>query len=252
VACEGHDLVGDVLGDGDAVDLLLLHGAGRSCRARFREMREEFWAAGITSAAFDCIGHGDTGGALKASSLRSRTEQACRVLDTLSLAPGFSLLGASMGGYTAVTLTERYPVASLLLLGPAMYAAEAYAAPFNGGFTEIIRRPGSWEASDAWEILSRFRGRLLVVAGEQDAVIPPGVIRSIYESAKNARERTLYVAPTSHLIITDLRAKEPARLAEVMALMTRMLTAGEMPGVPGPRSDVRRPRSEVHGHKSGV
>jgi pimeloyl-ACP methyl ester carboxylesterase len=208
-------------------------------------MREHFWNAGISSAAFDCIGHGDTGGELKSTSLQSRTDQACRVLETLSLSSSLSILGASMGGYTAVTLMERYPVASLLLLGPAMYAAEAYAVPFNGGFTEIIRRPGSWEASDAWEILSRFRGRLLVVAGEQDAVIPPGVIRSIYESAKNARERTLYVAPTSHLIITDLRAKEPARLAEVMALMTRMLTVRGTSGVQGPRCDVQ-------GHGSGV
>jgi pimeloyl-ACP methyl ester carboxylesterase len=144
-----------------------------------------------------------------------------------------------------VKLTERYPVASLLLLGPAMYAAEAYAVPFNGGFTEIIRRPGSWETSDAWGILSRFQGRLLLVAGEQDAVIPPGVIRSIYESAKSARERTLYVAPTSHLIITDLRAKDPARLAEVMALMTRTLA------VQG-TSTVRGPRSTVRGYGSGA
>jgi len=220
--------VGDVLGDGGAVDLLVLHGAGQSCRARFREIREALWGAGITSAAFDCIGHGDTGGVLRQSSLRSRTEQACRVLDSLPRAPGFSILGASMGGYTAVKLTERYPVASLLLIGPAMYAAEAYAVPFDGGFTQILRRPGSWEGSDAWGILSRFRGRLLVVAGERDAVIPPGVIRSIYEAAAHVRERLLYVAPdTSHFILTDLRAKDPARLAEVTALMIRMVKGGE-------------------------
>ncbi len=133
-----------------------------------------------------------------------------------------------MGGYTAVKLTERYPIANLILIGPAMYAAEAYAVPFNGGFTEIIRRANSWESSDAWEILSRFRGRLLVVAGENDRVIPPGVIRSIYESAANARERVLYVAPdTSHLIITDLRANDPPRLSEILGLMTRMLIARE-------------------------
>jgi hypothetical protein len=112
-----------------------------------------------------------------------------------------------------------------------MYAAEAYAVPFNGGFTEIIRRPGSWESSDAWALLSRFTGRLLLVAGEHDAVIPPGVIRSIYESSTSAAERILYVAPgASHMILTDLRARDPARLAEVLALMTRLLS----PDTPGP------------------
>ena len=227
VPFEGHALATDVIGR-EPVDLLVLHGAGQSKRERFRQMREHFWGEGITSAAFDCIGHGDTGGDLKHSSLKSRTEQACRVLDTLSLSSSFSILAGSMGGYTAVKLTERYPIANLILIGPAMYAAEAYAIPFNGGFTEIIRRPDSWEASDAWAILSRFRGRLLVVAGENDAVIPPGVIRNVYDSATNAWERILYVAPnTSHLIITDLRANDPARLAEVLGLMMRMLTARE-------------------------
>jgi fermentation-respiration switch protein FrsA (DUF1100 family) len=63
------------------------------------------------------------------------------------------------------------------------------------------------------------------VAGERDQVIPPGVIERIYTSAAGAEERVRYVAPdASHLIITDLRAKDPARLSEVLALMTRMLT----------------------------
>ena len=225
VPFEGHALAADVIGR-EPVDLLVLHGAGQSNRERFRQMREHFWGEGITSAAFDCIGHGDTGGDLKHSSLKSRTEQACRVLDTLPLSGSFSILAGSMGGYTAVKLAERYPTTNLILIGPAMYTAEAYAVPFNGGFTEIIRRAKSWEASDAWEILSRFRGRLLVVVGESDAVIPPGVIRGLYESAANAHDRILYVVPNaSHMVITDLRAKDPERHAEVMGLMTRMLTA---------------------------
>jgi hypothetical protein len=52
------------------------------------------------------------------------------------------------------------------------------------------------------------------------------VIRRIYESAASAKERTLYVAPgVSHMVLTDLRAKDPGRLAEVLDLMTRILTA---------------------------
>ncbi len=226
VPFDGHVLVGDVMAEEEPPRLLVLHGAGKSCRVRFRELREHFLGHGIGSVAFDCIGHGDTGGDLKSTSLQSRTEQACAVIEAVGPARPLSILAASMGGYTAVKLTERYPVANLVLVCPAMYAAEAYAVPFNGGFTDIIRRPGSWEASDAWGILSRFRGRLLVVAGENDAIIPPDVIRGIYDSAASAQERTLYVAPgASHMVITDLRANDPARLAEVMALMIRTLTA---------------------------
>jgi hypothetical protein len=147
------------------------------------------------------------------------------VIETVSLPQPFSILGGSMGAYTAVSLLPRYAIASLILVGPAMYAAEAYAVPFNGGFTEIIRRPKSWERSDAWERLAGFTGRLLVVAGENDAVIPPAVIQNIYDSASQAAERTLYVARgASHLIITDLRARDPEQLAHVLDLMTWTLT----------------------------
>lgn len=221
---DGHILVGDVLAGREPPRLLVLHGAGHACRERFREIREHFWAHGIGSAAFDCIGHGDTGGDLTSSSLKNRTEQACAVIGAAGLTRPFSVLAASMGGYTAITLLQRYDIANLVLIGPAMYAAEAYAVPFNGGFTEIIRRPKSWEASDAWDILSGFTGRLLVVAGERDTVIPPGVIQRIYESAANAKERAVYVAPgASHLIITDLRTRDPERLDQVLDLMTQTL-----------------------------
>jgi hypothetical protein len=225
VACDGRVLVGDVLAGASAPSLLVLHGAGQSCRERFRELREYFLGYGIGSVAFDFVGHGDTGGDLRSSSLKSRTEQACAVIEAVSLPQPFSVLAGSMGGYTAVTLLARYRIASLILIGPAMYAAEAYAIPFNRGFTETIRRPDSWEHSDAWGMLAGFTGRLLVIAGEKDAVIPPGVIRRIHDSARNATERTLYVARgASHMIITDLRANDPGQLTHVLELTTRTLT----------------------------
>ena len=226
VPFDGRALVGDVLAGEEPPRLLVLHGAGQSNRERFRQIREYFLVQGIGSVAFDCIGHGETGGDLKQSSLQSRTAQACAVIEASSMPQPFSILAGSMGGYTAVTLLRRYVIANLILVVPAMYAAEAFAVPFNAGFTEIIRRPHSWESSDAWELLSHFTGRLLVVAGELDTVIPPGVIRNIYESARNATERTLFVAPgASHTIITDLRAHAPDQLDRVLGLMTGMLTA---------------------------
>ena len=64
------------------------------------------------------------------------------------------------------------------------------------------------------------------MAGERDRVIPPAVIQGIYEAAKNAKERTLFVAPgTSHTVLTDLRAHAPDQLDRVLGLMTGVLTA---------------------------
>ncbi len=187
-----------------------MHGAGNAHRGDFRLFREQLLNHGISSAAFDFVGHGNSGGELKRSSLISRTCQACSVVDSLDIQQPFSVIGASMGAYTAVKLLEYYPIKSLILLVPAMYTSTAYTVPFNAGFTDIIRQSESWHHSDAWDILSGYRGRLLIIAAENDQVIPQGVISKIYDSALNARERKLFVAPrASHFVFTDLRSNNP-------------------------------------------
>ena len=204
-------------------EVLILHGAGNASRRDFRLFRQELLAYEISSAAFDFVGHGDTGGELKSSSLLSRTRQACSVIDALNLRQPFSVIGASMGAYTAVKLLEYYQINNLVLLVPAMYTSMAYTVPFNKGFTEIIRQPQSWGHSDAWDILAGYRGQLLIIAAENDEVIPQGVINQIYESAVNAKECKLFVAPqTSHSVFTDLRSNNPEGFCRVLGQIVAM------------------------------
>ncbi len=221
---EAHAIIGDVLSRHDSPGVLVLHGAGSSNRGRFQMLREQLYAEGISSAAFDFVGHGDTGGDLKSSSLRSRTRQACRVVDSLSLKQPFSVIGASMSAYTSVKLLEHCQIKALILLVPAMYTSLAYKVPFNDGFSSIIRQPQSWIRSDAWRILADYTGRLLIIAGENDPVIPRDVIKRIYDSAVNAAERQLYIAPNaSHFVFTDLRANDPQEFDHVFDQICNML-----------------------------
>ena len=217
-------LIGDLISNGSPPRVLILHGAGNANRGHFRLFREQLLIHGITSAAFDFVGQGDTGGELKSSSLHSRTCQACSVVDSLNIQQPFSVIGASMGAYTAVKLLEFYQIQSLILIVPAMYTARADTIPFNEGFTDIIRQPQSWGHSDAWAILSGYKGRLLIIAAENDKIIPKGVINKIYESAVNAKERKLFVAPrTSHTVLTDLRSNNPEGFCSVFGQMVEML-----------------------------
>ena len=221
---EGHTLIGDVLSDGSPPQLLILHGAGDSCRQRFQLLRKDLFAAGISSAAFDFVGHGDTGGDLKSSSLLSRRLQARRVVEALNLQQPLALIGASMSAYTAVKLLEHYRIKNLILIVPAMYAARADSIPFNQGFTEIIRQPQSWIHSDAWPLLAAYRGRLLIVTAEHDRVIPRDVIDRIYNSAANAAQRELYIAPgASHFVFTDLRSGNPEQFQYILGRICKML-----------------------------
>jgi pimeloyl-ACP methyl ester carboxylesterase len=181
---------------GRRCNAVVLHGAGTSSRERFARLRRALNACGVPTVSFDYIGHGETGGALIGSSLAERTAQAAAVIERTAAEP-LTLIGASMSGYTAVTLTRHFRVANLVLLVPAVYTAAAYRLPFGPAFSQAIRAPGSWRASDAWDLLARFRGNLLVIAAEQDDVIPREIVEGIYASAAAAAHRRLLVVPGS-------------------------------------------------------
>ena len=195
---------------------VVLHGAGKSSRRRFSRLRQALHERGVPTAAFDFIGHGETGGDLIGSSLQSRTEQAAAVIQKVGQEP-LALLGASMGAYTAIKLTERFRVEHLILLVPAVYTARAYALPFGPDFSSAIRKPKSWRDSDAWDLLGRFRGNLLVFAAEEDAVIPFEVVKRIYGSARQSRVRHLHVVPGSHHIGLFPTDPDVAQAAEKIA-----------------------------------
>jgi len=99
---------------------IVLHGAGQSSRHRFARLRQALAIKGIPSVSFDFVGHGETGGSLSGSSLRERTDQASAVIRHACSEP-LNLVGASMSGHTAIKLTEKFRVANLILLVPAVY-----------------------------------------------------------------------------------------------------------------------------------
>ncbi len=197
---------------------VVLHGAGKSSRMRFTRLRRALNERGVPTASFDFIGHGETGGELVGSSLKERTEQAAAVLRQVAVEP-FTLIGASMSGYTAIRLTEIFRVENLVLLVPAVYTARAYDLPFGPEFSSAIRVPESWKDSDAWSILSLFRGNLLVMAAEHDHVIPREVVERIHSSAVQAENRTLHVVSGSHHIGLFPTDGHISRAADMIAAM---------------------------------
>jgi uncharacterized protein len=179
-----------------ACEVLVLHGAGKSSRARFSRLRESLNEHGIPSSSFDFIGHGETGGDISDSTLHGRTNQAAAVIRHTCIEP-LTLIAASMSGYTAIKLTEVFAVSNLILLVPAVYTPRAYDLSFGSEFSATIRALGSWQDSDAFSIMSEFKGNLLVIAAEVDDVIPIEVTDRIYASAKNAESKLLHIVPGS-------------------------------------------------------
>ncbi|HWW05855.1 alpha/beta hydrolase [Collimonas sp.] len=231
VTYENFALKGDFHPGTSSSHALILHGAGASSRATASRsgLRPALQARGVASTSFDCIGHGDTGGQLRYSSLSSRTRQAAAVIAARNLAQPLALIGSSMGAYNAIKLTQTHQVGALILIVPGVYTPAAYDVPFGPQFSEIIRRERSWADSDAWEILAQFKGELLVIAAEHDAVIPAEIPERLLSSARQAASRQLrVVAGTDHNYLFPLLSKErPAEFDELMGLIVDCVRGGQ-------------------------
>lgn len=200
---------GDVFGGAAKRSLLMLHGGGTADRNRFIRLRKDLWHKGVFSSAFDFIGCGDSTGNRDGTCLEGQTKQACRVVEALNMQSPISVLGASMGAYCAVKLLADFKVSNLILFVPAMYSKRACKIPFNNGFTQIIRQPDSWFDSDAWPLLGKFAGNLLIVAAQMDDVIPIDVINRLMQTAKNVHTKTLLTVPGAPHKILDHLYSDP-------------------------------------------
>ncbi|MCL1126966.1 alpha/beta hydrolase [Shewanella surugensis] len=192
-----HVLKGDCYPD--SCDTLVMHGAGQSSRARFVKLRQALFSRGVSSAAFDFMGHGETGGQLSESSLAHREAQALAVIKTINM-KSTRLIGSSMSAYTAIKLTALIEVQQLVLLVPGIYTPAARNVRFGPVFSNIIRVENSWYDSDAFDTLQQFKGDIVIVAAEQDQVIPLPLVERLYAAASQAQSRVLSIIPNaSHL-----------------------------------------------------
>lgn len=209
-------LKGTIHGTGDP-RMLFVHGASQVGSARSDMFRQHLAKSGIASAAFDFIGAGETGGDIFKTSLEDRFSQARAVLDSVHLLKPLILASTSMGADTALRLTQRYPVGTLILFVPAFYSREAYRVPFQEHFDTIYAREDKWRDSDTWDILRAFTGSLLVIGAGNDEEISHEIYDAIDEATPNVKYKELYIVPRApHRVLLYLgeHREEFARVFE--------------------------------------
>ncbi|MGA5363847.1 alpha/beta fold hydrolase [Streptomyces purpurascens] len=206
---------------------VVLHGAGNGSKERLVPLLSEFAAHGCHALAFDFSGHGESTGSLRELSLRRRFEQAVSVIDAHAREDGpLILVGFSMSGQTVADLARHYGdrVVALGLCAPAVYAAEAWDVPFgegDGRFSEIIRRPGSWRASTALDVLRAYEGRAVLAVPGTDEVIPPAVTEAVSEALARRAQFTHWELPEAeHRLGPWFRDRPDDRRAFVTAVLT--------------------------------
>jgi len=173
--------------------VLMLHGGGKD-RTVFYKYRALLDRSGIGTTLFDFVGHGETGGDMHASSLFSRTAQAEAVIAFQGLALT-GCIGVSMGAYNALQLSKTIRFQSLILMVPGVYSTPAYKINFGPEFSAIIRKERSWAQTDAWNIAAEFTGNLLIIAAENDAIIPAEIPERLLSSAAGCRQKQLLTIP---------------------------------------------------------
>ncbi|MFH8409946.1 alpha/beta hydrolase [Streptomyces sp. NPDC018019] len=212
--------------------VVIMHGAGTGGKERNLPFAEDFAAYGHPAAALDFSGHGESTGELRALSLRRRRDQAAAVIDEFfDAARPLILVGFSMSGQTVADLVDLYGgrVTAILLCAPGIYAQDAWDVPFGAGFTELIRRPESWRASQALDTYARFDGRALLVVPEQDAVIPHGVTELLRSAlATRADFATLRLVGAGHQLGSWLAGRPEAR-RNVISTLLRPQSYGRAP-----------------------
>lgn len=161
--------------------LLFLHGAGYSDKNIARYLQDELEKKQVDTYSFNFTGHGGIN--LENSSLRNRLEEAEAAIRHFHIAEPLNICGSSMGGYIAVKLLEKYIIKNLILFAPAFYDIAAFSIPFNSDFSRIIRKEDSWVKSDAFEIIKKFKGNLLIFIGDKDEVIPKELIELVKTSS---------------------------------------------------------------------
>lgn len=189
------------------------HGAGSSSKDRALYLLNDLVrSSGLGALLFDFSGHGQSTGLFTELSLRKREEQAYAAIERFGTKP-IVLIGSSMGADTALRMLEHHTPSTLILFAPALYSDAAYSVPFAEGFSKIIREPSSWKhASKILKLLANYTGRLLVVIGEDDTVIPPGVIELIDTTATRVSKKEIIRIPDcDHMIHAYLQSHDDVR-----------------------------------------
>jgi len=202
---------------------LLIHGGGQSSSNKIHALRIDLAKRGIGTLAVDHLGHGFTGGDIKKASLKMRVEE---VLSAIKAYPIVNILGAvsmSMGGHVAIKLQQILGFNALVLIAPAVYATSAYSVAFGYGFTAIIREPNSWNESHIWPILKKFSGKMLVIIGENDAVIPAGVIEKMQQVTRPNVAQIVILKDVDHFVMARLREGEKGLLDSTLDLISSTL-----------------------------
>ncbi len=211
------------------IGVLFLHGGGQSTSSRYLTLQQEFSRARVASLAFDFRGCGQSQGKFEDGSLINRLMDAQNALNELILRSKISkskiyLWGSSMGGHIACRLAEENPeIGGIILQSAAAYSKESEILPLNPQFTQSIQKPQSWLSSPAFTSLENYFGKILVIYGQNDQVIPEPIKNRYQQIAENKDGHFFTLHLGSHQLLNPSNDREKSTFNQLANLTLNFL-----------------------------
>lgn len=208
--------------------VIFLHGGGRSNSTRYEYLQHRLLDENIASIAFDMRGCGRSEGEFTESNLANRKRDTVQVanyfLKKLNLRSNqIYFWGSSMGGHIASSLANELNVKGIILQCPAAYGKDADYLALNEQFTQFLHKSRSWEDTVVFSELLKFKGRILVVYGENDQKIPDE-IKNMYKNSLKKDDLYVTLVGGSHKLLSPSNEEEQKVLEKLADTALKFLT----------------------------
>lgn len=227
---DGNKLQGDLyhpLKTKKSPGILFLHGGKNLMTNRFEEWQKFLCVSGYASLSFHFRGAGKSEGRFEDGSLKNRLIDAFaafevfKKLDVID-ANNIALEGSSMGAHIAIRLIEKIPsIKALILQSAAAYGIEAEDKNLNNSFKAVITKENNWFSSPIFKILKDYTGKVLIIYGELDNVIPLDVMRRYRASIKKGNY--VIIKSGKHTLLRPQNKEEIQARSELFKQSLRFL-----------------------------
>lgn len=211
--------------------VVFLHGGGHSNSTRYTFLQSYFGERDIASLAFDFRGCGKSEGNFRDGSLTNRRADAISALQFFRQQASLEdqsiyLWGSSMGAHVACRIVKTHPfIKGLILQSPAAYGADAESLQLGRDFTSFIRKENSWIDSPAFLSLGAFNGRILVVYGKHDDVVPLAVQHRYKQISQEKGRKVVILHGGAHRLLSPQSREQKATLRRLAEISTSFINS---------------------------
>ncbi|RYF17551.1 MAG: alpha/beta fold hydrolase [Oxalobacteraceae bacterium] len=211
--------------DADAPVVLLVHGRSANISSRSSVM-QHLAAQGMGVLLFDYRGYGASPGRPSEQNLFQDTLTAYGWLRTRGVpANHIVVVGQSLGNSPATILAAQRPIGALVLVSPFTSLPDALAERLPWLPVQLV--PWSHNRFDVKASLARFKGPTLLIASEDDGLIPIDNARRLQKNTE--RLKWLDASPLRHNGMLQGIAADGRLASAIRALLPLSTSASRFP-----------------------